>query len=119
LATVEVEGAPTLLLAEDVDELGDTSPTQAVRLLAGFDQYVLGAGTKAEEIIDPSRRAEVSRTGGWISPVVLAAGRVVGTWEVDDGTVQVRLFEEAGPIGPELDAEVTRVQRLLSTAAES
>jgi hypothetical protein len=114
LVAVEVDGEPAFLLAEDVDDLGATSPTQAVRLLPGFDQYVLGPGTKAEEIIAPSRRAEVSRTAGWISPVVVAGGRVAGTWKVDGRTVQVRLFEEAGPIpGPALDAEVARIEEQL------
>jgi hypothetical protein len=45
---------------------------------------------------------------------VVAGGRVAGTWEADAGTVQVRAFEDAGPIpGPELDAEVARVEALL------
>ncbi len=114
LVTVEVDGEPAFLLAEDLDDLGDMSPKHTVRLLPGFDQYVLGPGTKAEEIIAPSRRAEVSRAAGWISPVVVAGGRVVGTWEADGRNVQVRLFEDAGPIpGPELDAEVARVEELL------
>jgi hypothetical protein len=114
LATVEVEGQPAFLLAEDLDDLGGTSPTQTVRLLPGFDQYVLGPGTKAEEIIAPARRAEVSRTAGWISSVVVAEGRVAGTWEVDSGKVRVRLFEDAGTTpGPALDAEVARVEALL------
>jgi hypothetical protein len=114
LATVGVDGEPAFLLADDLDELASTSPTQTVRLLPGFDQYVLGPGTKAEEIIASYRRAEVSRTAGWISPVVVAGGRVVGTWDVDGRTVQVRLFEEAGPIpGPALDAEIARVEELL------
>jgi hypothetical protein len=56
----------------------------------------------------------VSRTGGWISPVVVAGGRVAGTWEVDGQAVQVQPFEEAGPIpGPALDAEVARIAELL------
>jgi hypothetical protein len=114
LATVEVDGEPALLLADDVDELADTAPTPALRLLPGFDQYVLGPGTKAAEIVAPAHRAEVSRAAGWISPVVVAGGRVAGTWEADAGTVQVRAFEDAGPIpGPELDAEVARVEALL------
>jgi hypothetical protein len=114
LATVEVDGEPAFLMAEDVDDLGSTPPTQTVRLLPGFDQYVLGPGTKAEEIIAPSRRPAVSRTAGWISPVVVAGGRVAGTWEVDGERVQVRLFEEVGPI-PDgaLDAEVARIEELL------
>jgi Winged helix DNA-binding domain len=114
LARVEVDGEAAFLLAEDVDDLGGTSPTPTVRLLPSFDQYVLGPGTKAEEIIAPSRRAEVSRAAGWISPVIVAGGRVAGTWEADGGTVQVQLFEEAGPIGrAALDAEVARIEELL------
>jgi Winged helix DNA-binding domain len=114
LATVEVEGEPALLLAEDVDELAGTAPTETVRLLPGFDQYVLGPGTKAEEIIAPSHRAEVSRAAGWIAPVVVAAGRVAGTWELDGGKVQVRLFDDADPIpSSALDAEVARVEELV------
>lgn len=114
LATVEVEGKPGLLLAEDVDDLADTSPRQTVRLLPAFDQYVLGPGTKAQEIIAASRRAEVSRKAGWISPVVVAEGRVAGTWEISGDAVQVRLFEEAGPIsGDALDAEIARIQALM------
>ena len=75
---------------------------------------MLGPGTKAEEIIAPALRAEVSRTAGWISPVVVAQGRVVGTWDVDGRKVQVRLFEDAGPIRrAALDAEVARIEELL------
>ncbi len=47
LVTVEVEGKPGFLLTEDVEELSGTSPTQTVRLLPAFDQYVLGPGTRA------------------------------------------------------------------------
>lgn len=118
LATVEIDGDPAFLLAEDVDSLNRTSPTRTVRLLPAFDQYVLGPGTKAEEIIAPSRRAEVSRTAGWISPVVVAGGGVAGTWEIDDRKPQVRLFEEADPIpGPALDAEIARIEELLNSTS--
>ena len=114
LATVEVDGEEALMLAEDVDDLGSTSPTRAVRLLPGFDQYVLGPGTNAGEIIAPSRRADVSRAAGWISPVVVAGGTVAGTWKADGGEIRLRLFEEAGPIPRSaLEAEVARVERLL------
>ena len=114
LVTVAVEGEPAFLLAEDVDDLDDTAPTQAVRLLPGFDQYVLGPGTNAEEIIASSRRAEVSRAAGWISPVVVAGGPVAGTWNADGGKVELRLFEEVGPLDARaLDAEVARIEQLL------
>lgn len=115
LATVEVEGTPAYLLAEDVDDLAKTKPTKAVRLLPGFDQYVLGAGTGAAEIVPPAHRKEVSRTAGWISPVVVAGGRVVGTWESADGKVDVRLFEDSPALSKKLlDAEVKRQTALLA-----
>ena len=45
LAEVDVDGVRAFVLAEDLDELASTSATDAVRLLPGFDQYVLGPGT--------------------------------------------------------------------------
>jgi hypothetical protein len=114
LATVEVDGEPAFLLAEDLDDLAQTSPTQTVRLLPSFDQYVLGPGTKAEEIISPSRRSDVSRAGGWILPVVLAEGRVAGTWDVEGRAIETRLFSESGRIPRRaLDPEVRRIEELL------
>jgi hypothetical protein len=42
----------------------------------------------------------VYRTAGWVSPTILAAGRVVGTWEhrVEEDHLEVRLtpFEDLG-----------------------
>ncbi len=114
LATIEVDGEPGFLLAEDVDDLAGTPSTSTVRLLPAFDQYVLGPGTKAEELLAVSRRAEVSRAAGWISPVVIAGGAVAGTWELTGDTVNVRLFEEAGPISASaLEDEVARIEELL------
>lgn len=106
LATVTVEGRDCLLLAEDVDELAETEPTETVRLLPAFDQYVLGPGTRDTELIPANRRAQVSRAAGWISPVVVRAGRVTGTWEISGDTVTVTWFPEAGPVPAEaLSAE--------------
>jgi hypothetical protein len=114
LGTVEVDGHLTYLLAEDLEDLKDTSPTQSVRLLPAFDQYVLGPGTNAEEILAASRRAEVSRAAGWISPVIIAGGAVAGTWQATGDRIKVRLFDEAGPISTsELDAEIARIEQFL------
>ena len=64
-----------------------TRPTAALRLLPGFDQWVLGPGTDATSVIAAARRSAVSRTAGWIAPVVLRGGRVAGTWTLDgDGS---------------------------------
>jgi hypothetical protein len=97
---VSVEGEPLWARAADAEELAATRPDRSTRLLPAFDQYVLGPGTKDPHVLDPRHRAEVSRAAGWIAPVVVHAGRVVGTWEAADGAVRVRLFAEAPPIDP-------------------
>ncbi|MGH9230963.1 MAG: DNA glycosylase AlkZ-like family protein, partial [Acidimicrobiales bacterium] len=86
LATVAVDGVECSMAAADVDALGRTRPSREVRLLAGFDQYVLGPGTGDVRIVAADRRKDVSRTAGWISPVVVHRGRVVGVWELADAT---------------------------------
>jgi hypothetical protein len=51
----------------------------------------------------------VSRAAGWIAPVVVHAGRVVGTWEATDG-VRVSLFADAPPVDAAvLEAEATHL----------
>ncbi len=115
LVTANVEGTSAYLLAEDVEALAGTAPTTSVRLLPGFDQYVLGPGTAATEIIAPDRRAEVSRTAGWISPVVVAGGRVAGVWDRDQIAINVQLFEPGDPIPPAaLEAAIERMRAVLA-----
>lgn len=94
LAAVRVEGADLLLLAEDLPELLEQEPSDTVRLLGGFDPYILGAGTSATEVVPAEHRAAVSRTGGWISPVVLRGGRAAGTWSLADDAVEVTLWDD-------------------------
>src|SRR5690606_12892363 len=82
LVEADSEGERAYARAEDVAEIEATEPAAGpVRLLPAFDQFVLGPGTKDTRIIPAARRAEISKTAGWISPVVVAAGRVAGTWE--------------------------------------
>jgi Winged helix DNA-binding domain len=107
LVEVDVDGETAFVMAEDVDELLSSKPTDALRLLPGFDQWVLGPGTDDTHVIPPGRRAAVSRTAGWIAPVVVAGGVVSGTWELDGDRVRVAWFAEADrPRRRELDAEV-------------
>jgi hypothetical protein len=56
--------------------------------------------------VPAERRKAVSRTAGWISPVVVHQGRVVGVWELTETTVDVRLFPEADLPRDALEAEV-------------
>ena len=85
-----------------------------MRLLPGFDQYVLGPGTGDGHVVPRARRAAVSKQSGWIAPVVLAGGSVCGTWEVDREAVRVAWFREAGhPPRKALESEVARVRSIL------
>ena len=114
VAEVEVDGERTYVLAEDLDELAAARPTTAVRLLPGFDQYVLGPGTADGHVVPTARRAAVSRQAGWISPIVVAGGVVCGTWELDGDRVRVAWHTEAGrPPRKALKAEVARLSSIL------
>jgi Winged helix DNA-binding domain len=112
LAEVEVDGEPEYVLAEHLGELASTRPTTAVRLLPGFDQYVLGPGTADGRIVPTARRSAVSRQAGWISPVVVAGGAVCGTWELDGDGIRIAWFEEEGRVPR--NAVVAEVGRLSS-----
>jgi Winged helix DNA-binding domain len=111
LAEVDVEGERRLMLAGQVEELLATEPGDVVRLLGAFDPYVLGGGTTAVEIVPAARRTEVSRAGGWISPVVLYRGRVAGVWSGDG----VTLWEDVPK--PMIDAELSRHEALRALLA--
>lgn len=114
LAEVEVDGERAYVLAEHLDTLASTKPTAAVRLLPGFDQYVLGPGTGDGRVTPARRRSAVSRQAGWISPVVVAGGVVCGTWELDGAQARVSWFGEAGrPPQRGLAAEVARLSAIL------
>jgi len=107
---VEVDGHPAYARAVDVDEIADAEPFDEVRLLPAFDHYVLGPGTNDTRLIPAARRGAVSRAAGWISPVVVHRGRIAGTWDIADGTVDVTLFAEAGRVPTDgIEAEAARL----------
>ena len=112
LTEVDVEGRRALMLTERVAELTDITPCEGVRLLGGFDQYILGPGTNDETLLPKQHRAAVSRTSGWISPIVLVGGRVAGVWEILDHEVVVSPFPDSGVLPlTELEEEAAHVAR--------
>jgi hypothetical protein len=80
LAQVEVEGVRCWALAADVAALSEQPSADSVRLLPHFDAYTIGFRPR-EVIVPEGFLPRVSRTAGWISPVVLIDGRVAGVWE--------------------------------------
>jgi hypothetical protein len=89
---VEVEGTRAWMLAADARKLRQLAPLQkSVRLLPGFDQYVVVASCHAEHLLPAGLRTRVYRPQGWISPVLLVNGRMEGTWRhaIKNGRVEV------------------------------
>jgi hypothetical protein len=92
-APVEIAGAKAWMLAEHVAEVRELPPQRSVRLLPGFDPYVIGASRHAEHLLAGGSRQRIYRPQGWISPVLLVNGRMSGTWrhEVRGSRVEVRI----------------------------
>jgi hypothetical protein len=112
LTEVDVEGRQALMLTEHVEELADIAEYEGARLLGGFDQYILGPGTKDEVLLPKEHRAAVSRTSGWISPIVVVNGRIVGVWNVSDHEVVVSPFAGGDRLPrEELEEEAAHVAR--------
>jgi hypothetical protein len=115
LIEVDIEGERAYLRAEDVEDAASAKPTTTVRLLPGFDQYVLGPGTGDGHVVPATRRGAVSKQAGWIAPVVVAGGAVSGTWELDGDVVRIAWFGEPGrPRRKALEEEVARLSAILN-----
>jgi uncharacterized protein YcaQ len=80
LAEVSVEDRKAFILRQDLDELtGSHLGDEMVRLLPNFDPYLLAHADK-NHLVASRDYKRVYRQQGWVSPVVLLNGRVVGTW---------------------------------------
>jgi winged helix DNA-binding protein len=91
VSAVYLEGERAWMLTEHVREMRELPLTRSVRLLPGFDQYVIAASCYAEQLLPSGLRNRVYRPQGWISPVLLVNGRMEGTWrhEIKGSRVEV------------------------------
>jgi hypothetical protein len=116
LATVVIDGEFAYVLREDLEELVATPATTAVRLLPGYDQWVLGPSTADAHVVPPARRKLVSRQAN----IVIVGGVVSGTWSITDGQVVTAWFTESGPPPREaLADEVARLATILDRPLQS
>jgi hypothetical protein len=100
------------MVTDHVEELAGMAAGGSVRLLGGFDQYVLGPGTNDEMLLAKEYRPAVSRTSGWISPTVVVNGRIAGVWEILDQEIVVSPFPGSGRLPlKELRKEAAHVAR--------
>lgn len=96
---VELEGDAGSILRVDCDRLANAGSDKPVlRLLPSFDPYLLAHADK-DHLVEPRYYKRVYRNQGWISPVVLLNGRVIGVWSHErQGNrllVQVEMFENS------------------------
>jgi hypothetical protein len=111
LVSVDIEGNDALILADDLEELGNSSFSPTVRLLPGSDQWVMGPGT-ADPLVVPPHRRRLMTLGA--NPV-LANGVVAGTWTVNRDNVIVIWFPEVAR--PNYDLLTQEVSRLAEATA--
>jgi hypothetical protein len=92
---VDVDGVPALLRTVDVEALEATRPTRGrITLLGGFDPLIVGAGLR-NQLLPPRHLKRISRTAGWISPVVLRDGRAIGVWDATRAGGRLRITVDA------------------------
>lgn len=91
LAAVDLAGSRAWLTRQAAADIADAAAARDVRLLPGFDPYVLAPVSHRAHVIPDGFLSRVSRTAGWISPVLLVGGRIAGVWrhERQQGTVAV------------------------------
>lgn len=94
LREVMIGAERVLMHVDDLDDLHSASASRSVRLLPGYDQWVLGPGTSDPHIVPPARRGPISRKAN----LVLHGGVVSGTWSVREQALVVTWFAEAGRV---------------------
>lgn len=121
VGVVELDGARTWLLAEDVSSLEQATRTGTVSLLPRFDPYVVGAPRDEPAVCPDDHIYRVYRSNGRISAVLLVDGHVRGVWEHDRSGEDVEItIEPFGsldePVRDEATAEAERLAEYLGSS---
>jgi hypothetical protein len=108
LVSVDIEGRIANVLAVDENRIQKQPATASIQLLPAFDPYVMGHSSR-DHIVEAANLSKVSRTAGWISPVLLVDGHVAGTWShvMQKGSLQVSV-EPFRPLAAKTKVEVRR-----------
>lgn len=92
VTAMTVDDVKTYALTADLDQMSAAEPSEAVRLLPGFDPWIFGPGTAEVRLLVPERRALISRGANF----VIWGGVVSGTWRLRGKDVTVSWFTESG-----------------------
>ena len=96
MISVEIDGRKAWLPAGDASANGGDA--SGVLLLPGFDPYVVAPISARAYTIPDGFVDRVSRTAGWLSPVLVVDGVVRGVWTHERSGDEVRI--EVAPFGP-------------------
>ncbi|MFD1513101.1 winged helix DNA-binding domain-containing protein [Halomarina rubra] len=115
-------GETSALVLDDRDAPDDRGDTTSVRLLPGYDTFLLGY-EKSNRPIPVGFESRVWPGGGIIRPTVLVDGQVAGTWHLDrsrsHALVTVSPFGSLDDSARErIDEEVRDVSRFLDRPVE-
>ncbi|MFI5283027.1 MAG: winged helix DNA-binding domain-containing protein [Candidatus Dormibacterales bacterium] len=91
LEQVVVAGRKAVILKQDATTLASAGFDGEVRLLPHFDVYTLAQAGR-DLMISAEHRSAVYRKSGWISPVIVAEGRIAGTWTLTRGKISLEPF---------------------------
>ncbi len=95
LAPVTVDGEVSFILRRDLDGLAGATTDRSLTLLPAFDTFLLAHATK-DHLLEKRFYKRVYRNQGWLSPVVIASGRIIAVWFLEERvrafTIDVRPF---------------------------
>lgn len=106
VASVSIVGTEAYALTADLPQLVAAEPSDAVRLLPGFDPWVFGPGTADDRLLPATRRPLATKG----AHLVIRGGVVSGTWLVRGDHLTVTWFGETGtPPRTALEQETARI----------
>ena len=113
---VSIEGRRADALRDDLGLMAGAAAGHSILLLPAFDPYLMGYSSR-DHLFEPVYRSRVSRTAGWISPVVLMDGRVTATWSHSVAKQMLRItFEPFRKLPPKVRPEIRfRAEELAAT----
>ncbi|MEO7003376.1 MAG: winged helix DNA-binding domain-containing protein [Ktedonobacterales bacterium] len=134
LIPVTIAGEPAWMLPDSgQDSADDQTQAPCVRLLPAFDAWLLGY-RRRDFTLPPRFARTIQAGGGWIHPVVVVDGIVVGAWRLQRRTgpsrpahrdpgehlsVSVQPFEPLDPaLLPALEAQALDIGRFLNASAQ-
>ena len=95
---------PMYIARKDLGELATSTLDRSPTLLPAFDTFLLAHSTK-DHLVEKRFYKRVYRNQGWLSPVVVASGRIVAVWFLEE---RAKAFTvDVQPFGA-LDAKVRR-----------